>query len=245
MVIDATSLILAAFAAWIAKRPPSKQHTYGLGRAEVLGAWCSSLIMVILVVVLAIEALERLAHPQSVNAKMVILIGFIGTLINLTMMWLLKHGEKTFNMRAALLHVASDLLGSIAAFIAGIIIYFTDWYPIDPILSLFICVLILFSSFQLLKETLGVLMEGVPPHLDIREVGNAMAGIDKVLSIHDLHIWTLSSGMIVLTAHVEIEDLVQWQTILTQLRHLLEEEFDIHHVTLQPESRLQIIPFKH
>ena len=163
----------------------------------------------------------------------------VGLLLNLAVAWLLARGERTFNSRAALLHVLGDLLGSVAAIIAGVVITFTGWTPIDPILSLFIGALILVSSLRLLRETVHVLMEGVPLHLDLPEVGRAMATVEGVHSVHDLHIWTLSSGSTALSAHVLLDDLNRWPEVLDAERQLLEGRFAIRHVTLQPEPAQQ------
>jgi cobalt-zinc-cadmium efflux system protein len=241
MATDTLSLVLATFAAWVATKPPSEQHTYGLGRAEVLGAWVSSIIIVVVAIIISVEAIERIRHTQSVSAPWVMAVGGLGILMNLGMVWMLSHGEKTLNVRAAILHIFGDLLGSVAAFISGVVIYFTGWLPIDPILSLFICLLILISSFRLLRETVLVLMEGVPLHLNLAEVGRAMAKAHYVIAVHDLHIWTLSSGVVVLSAHVEIEKLNEWEKILTELKELLLKQYGIGHVTLQPESHTQIL----
>ncbi len=235
MAADSLSLVLAFVATWIASKPPSKQHSYGLGRAEVLGAWISSLLMVIVVIGLAINAIQRFHHAEHVSGGLVTIIAGIGIAANLLIAWLLSRGERTLNIRAASLHVIGDLLGSIAALVSGVVIYNTGWMMIDPILSIFICILILISSFFLLRETLLVLMEGVPPHLDLTEVGQSMAKTEHILAVHDLHIWTLSSGMIVLSAHVEIDDVTHWEITLNKLRDLLAESFGIAHVTIQPE----------
>ena len=235
MMADGISLILAAVAGWIATKPPSKKHSYGLGRAEVLGAWISSLLLVIIALFIAFEAVQRFTTHQPINAPTVIIIATIGTCINLVLAWILGHAEQTLNLRAATLHVLGDLLGSVAALISGLVIYFTHWVLIDAILSCFIAALILISSFGLLRETLLVLMEGVPLHLDLNEVGQRMAQINNVVAIHDLHIWTLSSGMTVLSAHVEIEELHHWKATLHKLQKLLSETFHITHITLQPE----------
>lgn len=236
MMSDGLALALASFAAWIASKPPSDQHTYGLGRAEVLGAWISSLLVLVVAIIVIIAAIKRLHQPQAVSGGMVMIVGFAGIVINILIAWILSHGEKTLNVRAAILHVMSDLLGSVAALISGAVIYYTHWMPIDPILSIFISILILVSSFSLLRESLLVLMEGVPPHLDVAEIGKAMATVDKVHSVHDLHIWTLSSGVVVLTAHVEIDEFRLWNKIFENIRHLLSDEFGIDHITLQPET---------
>jgi cobalt-zinc-cadmium efflux system protein len=244
MVADGASLVLATVAAWIASKPPSKQHSYGLGRAEVLGAWISSLAMVLIALFIGFHALERFAAPQPVTSGTVMLIGTLGIVVNVLLVWILHHAEHTLNSRAAILHVLGDLLGSVAALASGIVIYFTGWLTIDPLLSLFIAILILISSINLLRETLLVLMEGVPLHLDLAEVGKHIAKTPTVIAVHDLHIWTLSSGLIVLSAHIELDDLTDWQVTLQKLRMMLSETFGITHVTLQPEMRSQLVQWE-
>ncbi len=237
MITDATALGLAAFAAWVSRQPPSDRHSYGLVRAEVVAALVNSLFMLIVVTTIAYHAIERLRHPQDVAGGVVMLIAAVGLLVNIYVAKILHGGEQTLNTRAALLHVMGDLLGSVAALLAGAIIYFTGWTPIDPILSFLISGLILWSSFRLLREVLHVIMEGVPPYLDLPEVGLAMAKAEGVASVHDLHIWTLSSGLVALSAHIVIDDMQQWETTLGRLKILLRERFAIEHITLQPESR--------
>ncbi len=236
MVSDATSLGLAAFAAWVARRPPSLRHSYGLGRAEVLAAVANALLMFLVVTGIVVAAITRLSSPTPVAGGVVMAVAVLGLMVNLVVAWMLRHGEQTLNTRAALLHVMGDLLGSIAALVAGAVIYFTGWMAIDPILSLLICGLILFASFHLLREALHVLMEGVPVGMDMAEVGRAMAGVGSVASIHDLHIWTLSSGRIALSAHVAMRDMQHWQVTLAALQVLLHDRYDIDHATLQPEE---------
>lgn len=241
MLTDATALGLAVFAVWIAKQPPSARHSYGLVRAEVVAALVNSLFMLLIVFGIAYFAIERLRNPQPVMGGAVIAIAAIGLIVNIIVAIILHRSDKTLNTRAALLHVISDLLGSVAALLAGIIIYFTGWMPIDPILSLVICALILYSSLGLLREVLHVIMEGVPRYINLPEVGQVMATVNNVKSVHDLHIWTLSSGMVALSAHVVITDMGQWQGILTALRNLLHDQYAIDHVTLQPESTIHIV----
>jgi len=235
MLLDSSALGMAAFAAWISRKPPSHHHSFGLGRAEVISAWLSSILMVIVAVTILFEAIHRIRAPHSVTANVVIAIAALGLFINVAIALVLLRVEKTFNTRAALLHVLGDLLGSVAALIAGIVIHFTGWMLIDPLLSIFISVLILFSSLSLLREAMHVLMEGVPGHLDLAKVGNAMAIMDNVHSVHDLHIWTLSSGVVILSAHVCLESYEQWGSIFENLSKMLSERFGIQHITLQPE----------
>ena len=240
MISDATALGLAALAAWVAQRPPSARHSYGLGRAEVVAAVINSLFMVMVVAAIAFAAFLRLQSPTPVKGGTVIGVALAGLVINLAVAWFLSRGERTLNTRAALLHVMGDLLGSLAALTAGTVIYFTGWMAIDPLLSLFICALILYSAVRLLREALHVIMEGVPPDLDLRTVGQAMAAAQGVISIHDLHIWTLSSGKVILSAHVIISEMKHWEAALAALREIIHERFAIDHVTLQPELDGQI-----
>lgn len=235
MFTDASALGLAAFAAWLAKRPPSHRHSYGLVRAEIVAALINSLFMIAVVAGITVAAIERLQQPHAVSGGTVMVVAFIGLLVNLAVASILHHGEQTLNTRAALLHVMGDLLGSVAALISGIVIYYTGWTAIDPILSLLICALILVSSLRLLREALHVIMEGVPFDLDLPEVGKRMATVDGVVSVHDLHIWSVASGTIALSAHVVMKDAEQWQAVVTQLQTVLHDRFDIHHTTLQPE----------
>ncbi len=232
---DAIALSIAAFAAWIAKKPPSAKHTYGFGRAEVIAAWISSMLMLLISVAVIVEAVARIHQPLHVKGGTVVLIAFIGLLVNLFVAWMLAHGERTINIRAALLHVISDLLGSFAALISGAVIYYTHWMLIDPILSILIGVLILISSLRLLRESILILMEGAPKNVDLKEVRKAMKTIAGVDAVHDLHVWTLSSGRVALSAHVHIQNFSGWCQILAQMKKSLRQ-LKINHITLQPES---------
>lgn len=236
MLTDSTSLGLAAAAAWLAKRPPSPSHSYGLVRAEVLAALVNSVAMLALVVFIMVEAIDRFGQPRAIQGGVVLVVAGIGLLVNLIVAWALSHGEETLNSRAALLHVLGDLLGSVAAIASGLVILYTGWTPIDPILSAFVAVLIGFSAVRLLKETIHVLMEGVPPGVDIERVGHDLAFLPGVVRVHDLHVWTLSSGTLALSAHMELHRLDDWPDLLDQARKLLSEHHNIRHVTLQPEA---------
>lgn len=236
MVTDAGALGLAVFAAWMARHPPSLRHSFGLVRMEVLTALLNALFMIGVVLAIGFEAVRRLQHPEPVQGGAVMLVAALGLAVNILVAYLLSRGEKNFNTRAALLHVLGDLLGSVAALAAGTVIYFTGWLPIDPILSLAISALILVSTVRLLREVVHVLLEGVPLNLDLEEIGKSMAQIRGVDSVHDLHIWTLSSGSVALSAHVVMRDLKDWPPALGTLRDMLHERYDIDHVTLQPET---------
>jgi cobalt-zinc-cadmium efflux system protein len=237
MFSDALALGLAWFAAWVSARPAGSRHSYGLARAEVLAAFVNGVALLLVVVFIAVESIRRLMQPQDVDGLGVMVVAFVGLVLNLAVVLILSRGERSLNLRAAMLHVTSDVVGSVAALVAGAVIYFTGWKPIDPILSIVIALLILASTIGLLREALHVLMEGVPRSVKLEEVGKAIARISGVRSVHDLHIWNISSGRVALSAHLDVDDLLTWPTMLEQARHVLEERFGIDHVTLQPEVR--------
>jgi cobalt-zinc-cadmium efflux system protein len=236
MFSDALALALAAAAAHLARRPVGARHSYGWARAEVVGAFVNGLLMLGIVVFLVVEAVQRLLDPKPVAALGVLAIAFVGLVVNAAVAWVLGHSEDSLNRRAALLHVLGDLVSSLAALIAGAVIYYTGWLLIDPILSLVIGGLILVSTLNLLRETLHVLMEGVPQALDLETVGSTLATVQGVARVHDLHVWTISSSRAALSAHLEVASLQQWPRILREARALLHERFGIDHVTLQPEE---------
>lgn len=235
MLTDSSALALAAFAAWMAGRPASARRTWGYGRAEVLAALVNGAVMLVLVASIAWHAFERLQQPREVSGAAVMGVALVGLVINLLVFYVLSRGERNLNVRGALLHVLGDLLGSVAALASGLIILATGWTPIDPILSLLICVLILAAAVRLLMESAHVVMEGVPGNINLEEVRAVMAEVDGVAGIHDLHVWQVSSERVALSAHVVIMDLNQWPATLDSLNRRLLDKFGIDHPTLQPE----------
>lgn len=235
MVSDAAALGLAWFAAWLSRRPGGARHSYGLVRAEVIAAFINGVALLVVVVLISVEAIKRLLHPEAVQGFGVMVVAFFGLLVNLVVAYVLSRGERNLNHRAALLHVMTDLIGSFAALLAGAVIYFTGWAAIDPILSLVIGLLILLSTFHLLRDALHVLMEGVPRSIRLEDVGRALARISDVRDVHDLHIWHISSGQVALSAHLTVVSLNAWPRILSDARRIAVKRFGIGHVTLQPE----------
>lgn len=236
MLSDALALGLAAIAAWLARRPAGRRHSYGWARAEVIGATLNSLLMLVIIVALVVEAVARLLEPRPVAALGMTVIALVGMAVNALVLWIMSRGELTLNARAALLHVIGDLVSSFAVLVAGTVIYFTGWLPIDPILSFVIAGLILVSTIRLLRDTLHVLMEGVPPELELQIIGKALAGVAGVISVHDLHVWSITPGQVALSAHLEIHDLQRWPAILAAATALVHDRYGIGHVTLQPEA---------
>lgn len=244
MVNDAAALILAAGAAWLARRPPSPRHSFGLGRAEFMAALVNSIGLLALVGWLTVSAVERFQAPQAVQGVAVSVTAAIGLAINLLVAWLLARGERNLNTRAALLHVLGDLLGSVAALLSGLVIAFTGWMPIDPLLSLVIGALILVSSLRLLREALHGLMEGAPFNVDPEMVGRALAGVPGVASVHDLHIWAVKAEQPLLSAHLVVRDITHWERVLEASHALLSRQFEIHHATLQPEPMTRTVHWR-
>ena len=235
MLTDALALALASAAAWAARRPPTTRLSFGLQRIEILAALGNAGFMLAVIIGIAWSAADRLLHPVPVQGMVVTGVALVGLAVNIGVAWLLAHGEETLNTRAALLHVLGDLAGSVAALASGLVIQFTGWMPADPLLSLLICALILFSTLRLAREAVHALLEGVPPGLTLPEVGRRMAAVNGVTSVHDLHIWSLSSRRAALSAHVVVRDLESWPQILAETTELLHSAFDIDHSTLQPE----------
>ncbi|MBR7800240.1 cation diffusion facilitator family transporter [Undibacterium fentianense] len=235
MVTDSAALGLALLAQLIAKRPPTAKHTFGFGRSEALAAFVNGLVMLGVIVWISFEALQRLATPEKVQGGVVMVVATIGLFINIIVAWVLSHDKESMNTKAALIHVMGDLLGSVAAIISGAIIYYTGWMPIDPILSIFVSLLILKSTIGVLKESFHFLMKGVPTHIDFLQIGTDLETTAGVASVHDLHIWEMSPGQPALIGHLEIDDLSAWPRILESIKKMLLEKHGIDHITLQPE----------
>lgn len=235
MVTDSAALGLALLAQLIAKRPPTAKHTFGFGRSEALAAFVNGLIMLGVVAWISFEALQRLASPEKVQGGVVMIVAAIGLVINIVVAWVLSHDKESMNTRAALIHVMGDLLGSLAAIVSGAIIYYTGWMPIDPILSIFVSLLILKSTIGVLKESFHFLMKGVPHQINYIQIGNDLEATPGVESVHDLHVWDMSPGQPALIGHLEIDDLSAWPRILESIKKMLLEKHGIDHITLQAE----------
>ena len=236
MLTDGASLGLAALAAWAARRPPSARHSYGLGRAEVFAALVNAVAMLVIALAIGYEALARWQSPPPIKGGPVALIALAGLVINLAILRRLTPHSHDLNTRAAMLHVVGDALGSAAALAAGLVIAATGWLPIDAIASLAICLLIGISALRITRESVHALMEGVPHGVSVDAIGLEMARVDGVVSVHDLHVWTLSGSRSALSAHVVVSSMRDWDVTLRALQGRLHEKFGIDHVTLQPES---------
>ena len=236
MLSDAAALALSLFAIWIAQKPATPRHTYGYYRTEILAALVNGATLVAISIYIFYEAYERIGEPPEVQGALMMAIAVGGLLINLTGLWILNAGKgESLNVHGAWLHVLTDALGSVGAIIAGGLIWAFGWNWADPVASVVIGILVIFSSWSLLKETVAVLMEGTPGHIDVDEVRDTIRDVPGVTSVHDLHVWTITSGMVSLSAHVCVEDGRMGQEMLRQIRAPLHDRFGIDHVTIQLE----------
>ena len=237
---DALALLLAAFAYYVQSKPPDEFKTYGYHRAGVLAAFINALTLVLLSLYIFWESYRRLLHPQPVEEMTMLVVAAVGLLLNSSIMWGLR-GEKDhdLNVRAAFIHMLGDALGSIGIIAGAIAIHYSGLSAIDPILSILIGLLIVWTAWDISKESLNILLEGLPRGLALREVVGAMNGVDGVIDVHDLHIWSLGSSTHALSCHVLIQDMPpsESETILQRVNEVLCERFHIHHTTIQFEHQ--------
>ena len=242
MLADVGALALSLIAMRLALRPPSAEHTFGYVRLEILAALVNGATLLVISGWIVWEAWGRLGAPQEVNGPLMMGVAGVGLIVNLVGARLLHtHAGENLNMRGAYLHVLGDLLGSIGAIGAGALILLTGWTPIDAIVSVVIAGLILLGAWRLVKEATGVLLEMVPPHVDMEGVLEDLQSIPNLHDVHDLHVWTLTSGFIALSGHGVLQDPTYHQQVLDEIRQRMELR-SIGHVTfqLEPERLHQI-----
>jgi cobalt-zinc-cadmium efflux system protein len=236
MLADVFALALALFAFWLAERPAGAARTFGWRRFEILAALANGVVLTFVAAGVLIEAAERLRAPQPVNGLGAFAVASGGLLVNAIGLVLLRHGrERSLNLRGAWLHLAGDALGSVGAMASGLAIWAFGWHAADPIASAAIALLVLRSAWALLRETVDVLLEAAPAHVDVDELRGALLEAPGVASLHDLHVWTITSGMVSLSCHVHCAPGADGHAVLVALQALLRRRFEIHHATLQIE----------
>jgi cobalt-zinc-cadmium efflux system protein len=240
MATDAAAIVLALGASYVATRPAGPRSTFGLHRAEILAAMVNALVLLVVCGYLAYAGISRLAEPTTVEAGPLIGFALVGLAANAVSLVILNRSETgSLNLRGAATEVLADLLGSVLAVAAGVVIWLTDFQRADPIASLVIAVLILPRSLHLLKDSVVILLEIAPQGLDLDDVRDHLAGVPGVVDVHDLHAWTITSGMPSLSAHVTVTDAALEQYgvggILDRLCQCTSEHFDIDHATFQVE----------
>jgi len=237
MLTDVAAILLAMLALWFASRPVTHQKTYGYYRMEILAALANGVALVVISLLIFFEAVQRIRAPEPVRGLEVTIIGVGGLVVNgISASLLHRASEENMNMRAAFLHIISDAVGSLGAVIAGLLIFVKGILIADPLISIAIAILIIYSSWQLIRDAVNVLLEGTPAHIDIPAVISAMRRVSGIREVHDVHVWTISSGKDALSAHVTITDGASHKSVLDALHECLRVEFNIGHLTIQVES---------
>jgi cobalt-zinc-cadmium efflux system protein len=239
MLNDASSLALSLVAVWFATKPASPNKTYGFHRFEILAALLNGVTLFVVAGFIIVEAYGRFFEPPTVASGSMMLIACIGLLANVASAWsLMRKGDvkNNINLRSAYLHVLGDALGSVGAIIAGLVMMIFGWYIADPIISVLVALLILRGAWGIIKHTVHVLMEGTPITVNPAEVKAVLENIEGVINVHDLHIWTITSGLDSLSCHLLIKDQEDDQRILQQAIQLIGKRFKIQHTTIQVET---------
>ena len=238
MLTDALALGLSLFAMNLARRPATSTKTFGYHRAEIMAALANGTVLILVSIFIFYEAYQRFSVEPVVKGPLMLIVACIGLVANLIGLYLLRRGSrKSINIKAAFWHIIGDTMSSVGVIIAAVIIYFTGWNIADPILAVVIGIVILWGAVRIVKESVDILLESVPQHIEIEKVTAAVKSIPGVEDLHDIHIWTITSGIYALSAHLSITDQTVSQScdILTKVNEVLAEDFNITHTTLQLE----------
>lgn len=236
MLTDVAGVGLALLAIWFAEKPASPERTYGYYRVEILAALTNAVVLILISLYILYEAYERFKNPPEVESAAMLGVASIGLVINIFGMYILRAGSKeSLNMKGAYFEVLSDMLTSIGVIIAGIIMLTTGWYHADPIISAGIGLFILPRTWALLKDAVGVLLEGTPSDVDLAKLRESLAKIEGVAGVHDLHVWSLTSGVNAMSVHAVLAETAEHDDVLARVHEHCTEEFKITHVTVQTE----------
>jgi cobalt-zinc-cadmium efflux system protein len=234
MLVDSTALLLSWLAFYFGKKPSNARKTFGYSRLEIVASLINSLFLFGLTIIIIFEAFERFFKPVEVMAMPMLIVSVLGLIINCVVFYALNRGEtEHLNIKSAMLHVLGDLLGSVAAIVAAIVIYFVGWSPIDSILSVFVCLLILHNVWNLFKESLNILMEGVPSGIDVKKIEAHLFEFSNIKSIHRIHIWSITSGKHVAMLEISVKNEAKTEETLHFIKEELADDFNIYHSTIE------------
>lgn len=234
MLSDSASLAIALGAIWLAERPATLKRSFGYQRAEILAALLNGVALVVVSLWIFYEAAQRLQDPPEVLGGTVLVIAVVGLIVNLVAAWVLSRGqEESLNVAAALRHVLADLAGSVGVIVAALVILTTGWRQADPIIGALIGVLVLFSAWPVLRDATRVLLEQAPPGTDVEELGRELRAAEGVVDVHDLHVWTITSGFPALAVHVLVDQERDCHQCRRELEAMLADRFEISHTTIQ------------
>jgi cobalt-zinc-cadmium efflux system protein len=241
MLNDVAALALTYFALWFSRRPATTAKSYGYLRMEILAALVNGATLILIAAVIFWHAWDRFRQPPQVEGSLMLAVATGGLLVNVIAAYLLHASSShNLNMRGAYLHVLGDLLGSVGAITAALIILFTGWHLADPLISVFVAALILVGAWRLVRESVDILLEAVPRHIDLAAVHRAILAVDGVEDVYDLHVWTVTSGFLAMSGHALIHDARRHQAILDEIHELMHSRFGITHVTVQIDHRVLV-----
>jgi len=238
MLTDNFALVLSFFAMKFASMPATEKRTFGFYRLEILAALINGIILVVISLYIIYESYLRMIHPEHVEGMLMLIVAAIGLAANIIgAAVLMKHSHSNLNIRGAYLHIVGDAFSSVGVVVGGVIILFTGWYLIDPILSIMISFVIIYGAWALVKESVSILLESVPSHIDIETVAAAIAKVTGVREAYHIHVWTITSGVHAMSAHVLIDDQLvsRSKDLIDDIRDLLADKFNILHSTIQLE----------
>ena len=239
MLSDVSSLVFSLLAMWLAAKPPTADKHYGYSRVEILAALLNGVTLFVIAGLILYEAYHRFLAPEPVSSLQMMVIAVIGLLANLLSAWALLHQgdvQSNINMRSAYLHVLGDALGSVGAIVAGLLMYFGNWYLADPLISVFVALLILKGAWGVVRQAVHILMEGTPPTINARQVQAQLEQIDGVLNVHDLRIWTITSGIHSLSCHLLVDERADSQAVLQLASSHIRGDLGVRYATVQIET---------
>jgi cobalt-zinc-cadmium efflux system protein len=245
MLTDVGGLVLALFATWVAARPPTPEKSYGYYRVEILAATVNALLLLAVVGLILVEAYQRVVAPRAVQGGAMLAVAVAGLAANLVAAWMLRdHAGRSLNVRAAYLEVLGDALSSVGVIVAAIVVMTTGVTVVDPLVSALIALFIVPRTWRLLVQAVNVLLEGTPSHLSLEEIERAMVEVRGVRRVHDLHVWTLTSGREAMSAHVVVDDVRESPRLLDALHAVLHARFGIDHTTIQLDPDQPVLRIK-
>ena len=245
MLTDVGGLALALFAVWVAARPPTPEKTYGYYRVEILAATVNALVLLGVAGVILVESYQRIRAPRDVHGGPMLVIAVAGLAANMAAVWMLRRDAgASLNVRAAYLEVLGDAISSLGVIAAAVVVLWSGVTIVDPLVSALIALFIVPRTWRLLKQAVNVLLEGTPSHLDLGEIERAMTEVPGARRVHDLHVWTLTSGREAMSAHVVVDDVRESERLLEALHALLHARFGIDHTTIQLDAEAPVLRIK-
>ena len=240
MLTHMIALLISLGAIMFASRPPTARKTYGFYRLEILAALFNGATLFLITIWIFFHAYKRIINPEPVASGHMLIVAIVGLLVNLACAYILKTSHGSLNIKSAFMHMMADTFSSLVVVFGAIIMHYTQWYMLDPALSILICIVILVWSYQLITESVDILLEATPKDVDLENVVKSISELDEIEGVHDVHIWTITSGMYAMSAHIYIKDIMvsETQQIMSNINTLVNEKFSIGHTVIQFESNV-------